>query len=61
MVILGVFVYCYYENNRIGRYSKIFDNKYDQLLILDSKSGTTYLIEFDGDGKVKINSQSIIK
>ena len=60
LLILGVFVYCYYENSGIGRFSKIFDGEGD-IVLLDTKSGATYLIEFGGDGKVKNNTPSIIK
>ena len=64
LLILGVFVYCYFENNKNHRYNKISernDGGYDDLLILDTKSGATYLIDYDGDGKIKLNSPSIIK
>ena len=60
LLILGVFVYCYFENNKNDRYIKISESKFD-VLILDTKSGATYIIDYDGDGKFKLNSPSIIK
>jgi len=62
LLILGVFVYCYFENGKIGRYIKLSErigSGYYDLLILDSKSGATYIIDYDNDGKVKINSHPL--
>lgn len=61
LLILGVFVYCYYENSKNNRFSFIYDK--ENILILDSKSGATYIIEdyYDGDKKTLLNTPSIIK
>ena len=64
LIILAVFVYCYYENGRIGRYNKLSERKgggYNDILILDNKSGATYIIDYDGDGKIQLHSPSIHK
>lgn len=61
LLILGVFVYFYYQNSKIGRYTFTYDK--DNILILDSKNGATYIIEdyYDGDKKTLLNTPSIIK
>jgi hypothetical protein len=64
LLILAVFVYCYYDNSRIGRFKKLSERKrsgYNDFLILDSKNGATYIIDYDGDGKVRLNSHTLYK
>lgn len=64
LLIFAVFVYCYYDNSRIGRFKKLSERRgsgYYDFIILDTKSGATYIIEYDGDGKVRLNSQSLYK
>ena len=61
LLILVVFVYFYYQNSKIGRYTFTYDK--ENILILDSKNGATYIIEdyYDGDKKTLLNTPSIIK
>jgi hypothetical protein len=62
LVILAVFVFCYYLDSQNGRFSFTYDLEGKYGLILDTKNGTTYLIDEDReDKKVVINSQPIIK
>jgi hypothetical protein len=72
LLILAVFVYCYYlnikiveEKNKIGRYTVINGNGL-RILILDTKSGATYqtkepFFENNRSHKVYENSHSLIK
>ena len=44
LLILGVFVYCYYENSKIGRFVVYIGNRGGAPIVLDSKNGATYTI-----------------
>lgn len=59
LLILGVFVYCYYLNSLNGRFVSIYGDIY-QSVILDSKSGATFKIR-RGHFEAIQTSPSIIK
>ena len=65
LLILGVFVYFYYQNSKIGRYAVINGNGL-RILILDTKNGATYhtkepFYENSRSNKVYENSRPLIK